>query len=535
VENEMTAEPDARPTYVRKALELFAGYADREAIVAGDRRLTYTELRAGVLDIAANLVEHGLRPGTTVAILVGFPIEAPMLQLALHLLGCRTAWISGSGSPGEQDAYLAKVRPDAFVYDARTHGQRGRKHAESLHVPAFCLGPNGGGPDVLAARPTGSAPFDVDTATGAPESVFQTSGTTGMPKPLLHTANLYEQALTLAEQIVAAGEPRYRHLTVTPLWIVSGTTSAFLYLFTGSTLVIMRFLGAREFLGIIERERINSAYVSPLMFSDLLDHPDTTNVDCSSLHTLSVGSSAITPARLRQGIERFGPVLRITYGLSESPFISAFAGIDDDPGRPGRLRSCGTTYGDVRLQIRGEDGTVLPPGQDGELWVATKLNFAGYVGMPELTAETLVDGWLRTRDIGHLDDEGYIYLTGRASDMIITGTGSIHIFPRPIEDVLATHPDVREAAVIGVPDRDRGETAHAYVVLAEGATVAEKELGDLVARKLSRTWTPRTFEFIDALPRTGSGKTNLKELRARYAAEHVETERGADERPTVRI
>jgi acyl-CoA synthetase (AMP-forming)/AMP-acid ligase II len=531
----MAAKPDMRPNYVRKALELFAGYADRVAIVAGDRRLTFAELRAGVLDIAANFAEYGLRPGTTVAVLVGHPIEAPMLQLALHLLDCRTAWISNSGTPVEQDAYLAKVRPEAFVYDARTHGQRGRKHTESLGVPAFCLGPNGAGPDVLAARPAGSVPFDVNTATGTPESVFQTSGTTGIPKPLLHTANLYEQVLTLAEQIAAASEPRYRHLSVTPLWIVSGQTSAFLYLFTGSTLVIMRFLGAREFLSIIERERINSTYVSPLMFQDLLDHPDSKRYDCSSLHTLSVGSAAITPARLRQGIERFGPVIRIVYGLSESPFVSAFPNINEDPERPGQLRSCGTTYGDVRLQIRGEDGTVLPPGENGELWVATKLNFAGYVGMPELTTETLVDGWLRTRDVGHVDEEGYIYLTGRASDMIITGSGSIHIFPRPIEDVLATHPDVREAAVIGVPDSDRGEAAHAYVVLAEGATVTEKELGDLVASKLSRTWTPRTFEFIDALPRTGSGKTNLKQLRARYTAEHADGSREADERPTIRI
>jgi fatty-acyl-CoA synthase len=531
----MAAGPDMRPNYVHKALDLFAGYGDRLAIVAGDRRLTFAELRAGVVDIAANFTDHGLRPGATVAVLVGHPIEAPMLQLALHLLGCRTAWISGSGTPVEQDAYLAKVRPEALVYDARTHGKRGRKHAESLGVPGFCLGPNGAGPDVLAARPDDSVPFDVDTATGTPDSVFQTSGTTGIPKPLLHTANLYEQILSLAEQIVANEEPRYRHLTVTPLWIVSGQTSAFLYLFTGSTLVILRFLGAREFLGIIERERINSAYVSPLMFADLLDHPDSKNYDCSSLHTLSVGSAAITPARLRQGIERFGPVIRITYGLSESPFISAFPNIHDNPQKPGRLRSCGTTYGDVRLQIRGEDGTVLPPGKDGELWVATKLNFAGYVGMPELTAETLVDGWLRTRDVGHVDEDGFIHLTGRASDMIITGSGSIHIFPRPIEDILATHPEVREAAVIGVPDSDRGEAAHAYVVLTEGATVTEKELGDLVAGKLSRTWTPRTFEFIDALPRTGSGKTNLKELRVRYATGHAEGAREADERPTVRI
>src|ERR1700754_2643126 len=125
----MAAEPGMRPWYVLKALEMFAGYADREAIVAGDRRLTHTELRAAVLDVAANFAANGLRPGTTVAVLVGHPIEAPILQLALHLLGCRTAWISNSGTPVEQESYLANVAPGAFVYDARTHGQRGRKHA----------------------------------------------------------------------------------------------------------------------------------------------------------------------------------------------------------------------------------------------------------------------------------------------------------------------------------------------------------------------------------------------------------------------
>src|SRR2546430_9757062 len=216
----MEAKPDLRPNYVLRALDLFAGYADRVGIGAGDRRRTFAELRGGVLDMAANLAEHGLRPGATVAVLVGHPIEAPMLQLALHLFGCRTAWISNSGTPAEQDAYLAKVRPEAFVYDARTHGQRGRKHTESLGLPAFCLGPNGAGPDLLAARPAGSAPFDPDTATGTPESVFQTSGTPGMPKPLLHTADLYEQALTLAERIVAGGEPDSTPPSLPPPWLV---------------------------------------------------------------------------------------------------------------------------------------------------------------------------------------------------------------------------------------------------------------------------------------------------------------------------
>jgi acyl-CoA synthetase (AMP-forming)/AMP-acid ligase II len=279
----------------------------------------------------------------------------------------------------------------------------------------------------------------------------------------------------------------------------------------------------------VEREEVNSTFITPLMLYELLDHPDIDKRDLSAMAVLSVGTAAANPVRLRQAVERFGPVVRITYGLSESPFISAFPGVGDDPRRPNRIGSCGPAYGDVQLQIRAEDGhTVLPAGETGELWVVSKLNFAGYVDRPEQTAETLVDGWVRTGDLGHVDDEGYIHLTGRASDMIITTYGSHHIFPRAIEDVLTTHPQVRAAAVIGVPHPELGEAAHAYVMLTDDATVSEEELADLVKDKLSWVWAPRSFDFVDDLPRTGSGKTNTRQLRQKYAEEHVLVESAAD-------
>jgi fatty-acyl-CoA synthase len=514
------------PDYVVRALELFAEYGDREALVNGETRFTYTELRASVLDIAANLERMGLRPGATVGVLLGYPPHAQAIQLALHLLGCRTAWLSNASTPRELTAYLDQVRPEALLYEVAVHERIGQQIVDRLGIPAFCVGQGGAGPDILAPRTEGTEPFDVDRATGTPESVFQTSGTTGMPKPLLHAADLYEQILTLAEHIVAADEPRYRHLTVTPMWFVAGQTSAFLYLFTGGTLLVSRFFRAAEFLELVEREQVNSVFITPLMLYELLDHPDIDRRDLSAMVVLSVGTAATNPVRLRQAVERFGPVVRITYGLSESPFISAYPGVGTDPDRIG---SCGPAYGDVRLEIRGEDGrTVLSAGETGELWVASKLNFLGYVGNPEQTAKTLVDGWVRTGDLGHVDDGGYIHLTGRASDMIITTSGSHHIFPRAIEDVLTTHPRVRAAAVIGVPHQELGEAAHAYVVPAGAATVTEEELVALVEEKLSWVWAPRSFDFVDDLPRTGSGKTNTRQLREKYAAEHVLVESTAD-------
>lgn len=525
----MNSLPARRPDYVLRALELFAEYGDREALVIGESRFTYTEVRAAVLDIAANLTEFGVRPGSTVGVMLGYPPHAPMIQLALHLLGCRTAWVSNASTPTELSAYLDEVRPEALLYEVAVHGERATEIVGRLGIPAFCVGQGGAGPDILAPRAPGAEPFDVDSATGNPESVFQTSGTTGIPKPLLHDAKLYEQLITLAEHIIAANEPRYRHLSVTPMWFVAGQTSAFLYLFCGGTLVVSRFFRPTEFLELLEREQVNSTFITPLMLYELLDHPDIDKRDLSAMTVLSVGTAATNPVRLRQAVERFGPVLRITYGLSESPFISAFPGVGDDPDRPGRIGSCGPAYGDVRVQIRGEDGTtVLPTGETGELWVASRLNFVGYVGRPEQTAATLVDGWVRTGDLGHLDDEGYIHLTGRASDMIITTYGSHHIFPRAIEDVLTTHPRVRAAAVIGVPHRELGEAAHAYVVPAAGETVDPDELGALVTEKLSWVWTPRSFDIVDDLPRTGSGKTNTRRLREKYAAEHALVESTAD-------
>lgn len=148
----------------------------------------------------------------------------------------------------------------------------------------------------------------------------------------------------------------------------------------------------------------------------------------------------------------------------------------------------------------------------------TRLSFAGYHGQPELTAQTLVDGWVRTRDIGHLDDDGYLYLVDRAHDMIVTHRRNWAIFCRPIEDVLAGHPQVRAAAVIGVPDETVGEVPYAYVVVAPDAAVTGAELIDLVTAELNEMWAPAGVEFVDRLPMNRSVKVDKRALRERYAA-----------------
>ncbi|MGW3890695.1 AMP-binding protein [Micromonospora chokoriensis] len=511
----MTDTPGHTTTYVDTALDLFAGFGDREALVGGGRRLSYTEAAALVRSMAATLARHGVRPGAAVLVTVANAVEGPLLQLALHLIGCRTMWVAPVTSRREVDEFIRLARPDALVYDARDPASLGPALAAALPgTPVCCLGGGGAGPDLTASGEVAELP----APGAAPESFLQTSGTTGSPKLVHHRESFYTQILTLAADFRAAGFPLLRHLSHSPMWLASGQITTLFNLFTGGVLFLRDDWDPMAFVDTVQRERINSTFVTPPMLYEVLDHPALVGADFSAMFMFNVGAGPAAPARLRQAIARFGPVLRIVYGLSEAVVITALPGLTDDPEHPERLRSCGRPYGDVRIEIRDDDGAVLPTGRDGEVWVHTRLSFAGYHGQPELTAQTLVDGWVRTRDIGHLDDDGYLYLVDRAHDMIVTHRRNWAIFCRPIEDVLAGHPQVRAAAVIGVPDDTVGEVPYAYVVLAPDATVTGAELIDLVTAELNEMWAPAGVEVVDRLPVNRSVKVDKRALRERYAA-----------------
>ncbi|MDG4810251.1 AMP-binding protein [Micromonospora sp. WMMD1120] len=513
----MTDGPERTTTYVNRVLELFAEFGDREALVGGGRRLTYPQAAGLVRTMAATLTRHGVRPGSAVLVTVANAVEAPLLQLALHALGCRTMWVAPVTARREVDEFVRSARPDALVYDARDPAGLGPELVAALPgVPVCCLGAGGAGPDLTGVA--AGEPVGLPASVPAPESFLQTSGTTGAPKLVHHRESFYAQILALAADFRAAGFPLLRHLSHSPMWLASGQITTLFNLFTGGVLFLHDDWDPAVFVDTVQRERINSTFVTPPMLYEVLDHPALVGADFSSMFMFNVGAGPAAPARLRQAIARFGPVLRIVYGLSEAVVITALPGLTDDPAHPQRLRSCGRPYGDVRVEIRDDDGAVLPPGRDGEVWVRTRLSFAGYHGQPELTAQTLVDGWVRTRDIGHLDEDGYLYLVDRAHDMIVTSRRNWAIFCRPIEDVLVGHPQVRAAAVIGVPDATVGEVPYAYVVLTPGATVTGAELIGAVTADLNEMWAPATVEVIDRLPVNRSMKVDKQALRARYAA-----------------
>ncbi|WP_117215555.1 AMP-binding protein [Allorhizocola rhizosphaerae] len=513
------------PNYARRAVDILESYGDAEALVGIDgRRYSYSEVREGVLTMAAALWHHGVREGTAIGMLARNPSENLFLQLGAHLLGCRTAWVASHTPPAFRRRFLKLAEVDVFVYDANVFPELGPELAEAADpMPVFCFGPGGLGPDLTAfphrITHVDDLPFDPAAVTARPSSLFQTGGTTGDPKLVHHGERFFRALQTLSEMYLASGQPHIRHLLVSGTWHVSSQTAAFMTLYTGGTLFLHDGLEWEPFMETIEKERITSTLLSPPLLYMLLDHPKQQETDFSSFKSLTIGGACANPSRLREGIDRFGPVMRVVYGMSESPFIAALPELVADPEHPERLASCGLPYGDIELEIRDEDGKPLPVGETGEIWIKGSLIMESYWGMPELTAETIVDGWLRTGDAGRLDEHGYLYILDRVKDMIVTGAASANIFSRPIEDVLASHPQVRGAAVIGVPHDMWGEAVHAYVMVTPGASVTPDQLKKLAVAALNEAWSPKTIEFIDAFPLTGSGKVDKKALRELYLAD----------------
>jgi len=522
--------------YVLDALALFARLGEREALVGGGDRLDYRQVRAAVLAQAAWLRDYGVPPGSAVLVMTSNVASAPILQLSLHLLGCRSMWVAPVTAPREIMEFAHLTAPDFFVYDSANFDQLGRAVAASLPgVPVLCLGSGGAGPDLTAPAADGQPAWDLDTPTPEPESFLQTSGSTGRPKLVNHKHGFYAQILALGAEFMAAGYPPLRHLSHSAMWLASGQMTSLFNLFTGGVLFLREEWDPAAFIATVTAEGINSTFCSPPMLYQVLDHPGLDRGDFSAMFMFNVGAGPATPARLRQAIARFGPCLRIVYGLSEAVVITALPTLADDPEHPERIGSVGLPFGDVEIEIRStaegacsatgfDPGQPLPAGQTGEVWVRSKLSFSGYFGQPELTATTIVDGWVRTRDIGYRDSDGYLYLVDRAHDMIVTHRRNWAIFCTPIEAALAEHPGVQAAAVIGVPDPVVGEVPHAFVVRRPGTLAgaeAERELIELVEAELNDMYAPGGVTFLAELPLNRSLKIDKPALRAAWAATHT--------------
>jgi len=277
----------------------------------------------------------------------------------------------------------------------------------------------------------------------------------------------------------------------------------------------------------LARERVTSLVLVPPMLSAVLDHPSLPPGPRAfpDLVRIFYGSAPTTTARILQAMERFGPVMRQSYGMTEIAVITVMEPHEHDPSIPGRLTACGkplpTLAERAEISLRDENNEEVAAGPVGEVCVRGPLVMTEYWNDPEHTAKVLADGWLHSGDLGYFDSEGYLHLVDRVNDVIVTGINSVIAYSTMLEEVLTRQPGVRLAAVVGLPDETYGEAVHAVCVLDPAVAVDPAALRRCAVEELGEIYEPKTITFVESLPLTGVGKINKKALRAQLLAAAV--------------
>jgi acyl-CoA synthetase (AMP-forming)/AMP-acid ligase II len=353
--------------------------------------------------------------------------------------------------------------------------------------------------------------------------LMYTSGTTQLPKGVLLTHGDFSAYVT-ANVELADGTPRGTALLCVPLYHIAGATNMMTTLWTGRRLVLMPQFEPGAWLALVERERVTHAFVVPTMLKQLLDQPDLAARDLSSLEVLAYGGAPMPFPVIRRAIERLPRTVGFVNAFGQTETTSTLTvlgpedhrldgGPDEVERRTRRLRSIGRPLPDVEVRIADDDGAPLAPGEVGEIQVRTPRVMKGYAGATE--SPLTPDGWLPTRDMGWLDEDGYLYVAGRKDDMIIRG--GENIAPAEVEAVLQSHPAVEEAAVVGVPDVEWGQRVAAFVVLRPEARVEADELAEFCRQRLASFKKPEVIRILAELPRNPMGKVLRRDLRAQLA------------------
>ncbi|WP_176308773.1 class I adenylate-forming enzyme family protein [Micromonospora sp. NBS 11-29] len=502
--------------YVEQLLTRFDADPQRAAIVSGGVTHTAGEIADTVRRAAVAIRRQGISRGDVVCILTEPNTAATLiLRWAANLVGATAAHVRGMNAviPDDelrlelQRAVVTDLGARMLAVDA-SHEQRARDllTGDADRPVLAMLGP--GGPDTvdLTAECDGEAVPRVDLTDDDLAVITQTSGSSGLPKGVCWTFGVKNDMVATA----SGRSGRTTILITAPLTHSSGF-SADDALITGGTVVLHLGFDAAEVLRTVAERRVGRLIIGTPQVYALATHPDRPATDLSSLTELIYTGSPAAPQRLREAREIFGPVLIQVYGTTETGVLSMLP--PDDHDDPARCATVGRPVNPAALSIRHpETGAALPDGEVGEICAVPRWPTAGYWHEPKLTAALVRDGWVRTGDVGHLDADGYLHLTGRIADMM--KVKGLRVHPEAVEKVLSQAPGVSQAVVCGVEDTNRVEHIYAAVVPVPGATVDLGELRRLVAEALSENHVPSLIEVRQELPVTGPGKPDRVRLRA---------------------
>jgi long-chain acyl-CoA synthetase len=496
-----------------------AAHADRVALSFEGVDTTYSELLGASIRVANALRAEGLGRGDRVAILtkngLGFFeifFGAAMLGVVLVPVNWRLTapeigfLVRDSGArvlfAGREHVGLAKqVASDAQagILMIELDGERARSYAhwrdasddEDRRDPIT--------PDMITLQ-------------------LYTSGTTGRPKGALLTHHsLNSVRVSQPQTHWNRWTPADICLVSMPLFHIGGIGTALLSFYNGARAIVLRDFTPGTVFDHIERDGITRLFLAPTAIAMLLSHPRARSTDYARLGYILYGSSAISSAMLREALLVFRCAFVQLYGLTEtSGAVVALPPEDHDPDRGARIRSAGKALHGVEVAILDEAGNRLASNTVGEISIRSQANMVGYWNMAESTAACLQPGgFLRTGDVGHLDDEGYLFISDRLKNLIITGGENVS--PAEVEAVLCEYPSVVEAAVIGVPDARWGEAVNAVIVSDAGSAISEADLRSWIRSKLAGYKVPKAFHFVSALPKNSSGKVLHRQLREHYS------------------
>jgi acyl-CoA synthetase (AMP-forming)/AMP-acid ligase II len=524
------------PPNLRAVAMLGRMHGAREFCVLEDERVTYDAWFRATAGLAHALQARGVGKGDRVALAMRNLPEWPVAFFATTTIGAicvpLNAWWTGAElAYGLADSGAKLLICDTERWERIAPHRDACPELRTVLVSRSANAPAGaerledviGSPYEYISLPDRDLP-SADIAPDDEATIFYTSGTTGQPKGALGThrnlcTNILSSGYNAAFAALRRGdtlpEPVQKvGLTVIPLFHVTACSAGLMgYVVAGHTMVFMHRWDAGKALALIERERVNLTGGVPTIAWQLLEHPDRANYDLSSLEAIAYGGAPAAPELVRKIQAEFGALPANGWGMTETMATVTGHSAEDYMNRPD---SCGPPVAVADLKIMSGDGTrELPTGEVGELWARGPMIVKGYWNKPEATAETFVDGWVRTGDLARLDEEGWCYIVDRAKDMIIRG--GENIYSSEVENALYDHPAVTDAALIGLPHPTLGEEPAAVVHLAFGTSASEAELKEWVAARIARFKVPVRIVFsAGTLPRNANGKILKRELASLF-------------------
>lgn len=493
-------------------------YPARPALVWNGSTVTHAEALARARRLGSAL-ECGLQRQDRVAILSQNSREYLEAMAGAYLAGLILVTLNWRLAPPELLAILKDCQPSVLLFESQFSDTVEKIRAQGFRARMICVGD----------CPFWAESYEAFVASGSEHgpkshafpddiaSLIYTSGTTGLPKGvMLSHRGLFSGAMT-NRAIVNAATPD-RALVTMPLYHVGATIVCLAYATAGAAIVLHKSFNAVNALRAIETEKITHMHTAPTLIHQLLEAVSEQKFDTSSLTNVLYSSSPMPEALLRRGIDHFGPIFTQVYGLTECvggtalyPYQHVLSG---DEREVARLASAGQPNIDTLVRIVAPDGTDCKTGEIGEIVLMNPSCTRGYWNNSVLTSQVLRDGWFHTGDLGYLDDESFLFIVDRKKDMIISG--GENIYSREIEAALVMHPEIDQAAVIGVPDARWGEAVKAFVVRRADSKLDADAVVAFCKSRIASYKKPQSVEFVGTLPQLPSGKIDKKALRAPY-------------------